>query len=55
MLNGVPFESDFKALRHPIIDKGPNPSIVNGVVWACKWFETILTVDDPMPTTGAPV
>jgi hypothetical protein len=52
----VPSEPDFEALRHPIVRQAPNPSVVNnGVVIAGKWFHEVLTVNDPMPTAGAPV
>jgi len=54
-MNGLPAKSDLRALRQPIIGKAPNPTILDGVVFHRKRVYKVFTVDDPMPTIGAPV
>jgi hypothetical protein len=49
LVHVLPRESYLQALRRAIVGKAPNPTVVNGVVWACKWFLEVLTVDNPMP------
>ena len=38
-----------------MVCKALNPSIVNGIVFAGKWFHEMLAIDNPMPTGGTPV
>jgi hypothetical protein len=55
LVHVLPCEMYFQTLRHAIIGKAPNPSVLNGVVFAGQWFHKVLTVDNPMPTASAPV
>jgi hypothetical protein len=51
----LPSESNLQALRRPIIRKAPNPAILNGMVFERERVDKVLTIDNPAPTTGAPV
>ena len=55
LVHRLPCESNLQALRRPIIRKAANPAILNGMVFAREWFHEVLTVDNPTPTTRAPV
>jgi hypothetical protein len=53
--HAVPFESTFQALRHAIVRKALNPTVVNGMVFDWERIEEVLAIDDPMPTTRTPM
>jgi hypothetical protein len=52
---GPPLESNLEALRLAIIGKASNASIIYWMVFNGKRVPEVLTIDDPMPTTGAPM
>jgi hypothetical protein len=54
-VHDVPFESNLQTQRHAILSQALNPTIVNGMVFAWKQIQQVLTIHNPMPATGAPV
>jgi hypothetical protein len=51
----LPLESNLEALCLAIVCKASNAPILDGIVFNRKRVAEVLTIDDPMPTTGAPV
>jgi hypothetical protein len=55
LTHGLPLESNLEALRLAIIGEASNASVLDGIVFNWKRVGEVLTIDDPMPTTSAPV
>jgi hypothetical protein len=55
LVHAVPFESNFQALRLAVVSQALNPTVVHGMVFKGQRIEQVLTIHNPVPTTGAPM
>jgi hypothetical protein len=55
LVHGLPLETNLEALCLAIVSEASNASILDLMVLEWKRGPEVLTIDDPMPTAGAPM